>query len=247
MLPLVERIASQLSLWLSPGYPPGDLTLRPDLDSLPALAAEREALWSSLERTTFLTTDEKRALAGFSPASEGFTPKFNPFHDAIGRFTTADGAGGGGRSGGLQLVSDTGRSVDLVDEENRGGHTIKKHVGKSEAFLLNRVRTEVYRIGMFTVGLEAAGTFTSLEAANKLVGSTLADNQEIVAKVASGEFDRAKVDKQFGSPTGTEAYRKSDRSDPYIRDTNAVRVIIVYDRSDPRGFRIATAFPMRKN
>ena len=70
VLPLVERIASQLSLWLSPGYPPGDLTLRPDLDSLPALAAEREALWSSLEKTTFLTTDEKRALAGFTPAPD---------------------------------------------------------------------------------------------------------------------------------------------------------------------------------
>ncbi|MEZ5851841.1 MAG: hypothetical protein R3D68_14445 [Hyphomicrobiaceae bacterium] len=44
------------------------LTLVPDLDTLPALAPEREALWSALEKTSFLTTEEKRALAGFSPA-----------------------------------------------------------------------------------------------------------------------------------------------------------------------------------
>ncbi len=71
VLPLVERIASQLSLWLVPGYAirgaDNALELRPDLDNLPALAAEREALWASLEKTSFLTTDEKRALAGFTP------------------------------------------------------------------------------------------------------------------------------------------------------------------------------------
>jgi phage portal protein BeeE len=38
-----------------------------DLDDLPALAAEREALWSSLERIPLLTRDERRAIAGFSP------------------------------------------------------------------------------------------------------------------------------------------------------------------------------------
>jgi HK97 family phage portal protein len=76
VLPMVHRVASQLSTWLAPAFaaeelPAGPsaagLELRPDLDTLPALAAEREALWASLERTSFLTRDEKRALAGFSP------------------------------------------------------------------------------------------------------------------------------------------------------------------------------------
>ncbi len=80
VLPLVDRVASQLSHWLAPAYSPppdrlqnayeqdGSLRLVPDLDTLPALASEREALWAALEKTSFLTADEKRALAGFSPA-----------------------------------------------------------------------------------------------------------------------------------------------------------------------------------
>jgi hypothetical protein len=71
------------------------LSFRPDTDTLPALASEREALWASLEKTTFLTEAEKRALAGFSPVPDSIGTKFNPYHDELGRFTTTDGAGGG--------------------------------------------------------------------------------------------------------------------------------------------------------
>ncbi|MEZ5853957.1 MAG: phage portal protein [Hyphomicrobiaceae bacterium] len=69
VLPLVERVASEFSHWLgsADGRP---LELKPDLDTLPALAIEREALWASLEKTSFLTTDEKRVLAGFTPVPE---------------------------------------------------------------------------------------------------------------------------------------------------------------------------------
>jgi phage portal protein BeeE len=69
VLPQVERIALGLSGWL--GRLDGRaLVLKPDLDSLPALSGERDALWASLERTTFLSRDEKRAIAGFSPLAE---------------------------------------------------------------------------------------------------------------------------------------------------------------------------------
>jgi len=78
VLPMVDRVAAQLSAWLAPAYAsplaaaegaslPPALELRANLDSLPALAGEREALWSTLEKTSFLTRDEKRAIAGFSP------------------------------------------------------------------------------------------------------------------------------------------------------------------------------------
>ncbi len=77
VLPLVGRVARSLSAWLAPAYEMASATgarsgleLRPDLDAVEALAPEREALWSRLEKTSFLTTDEKRALAGFSPAPE---------------------------------------------------------------------------------------------------------------------------------------------------------------------------------
>jgi phage portal protein BeeE len=76
VLPLVERVASELSLWLGPAFR-DPVELRSDIDTLPALASEREALWASLEKTSFLTTEEKRALAGFSPVPGADDPGLN--------------------------------------------------------------------------------------------------------------------------------------------------------------------------
>jgi HK97 family phage portal protein len=64
ILPLVNRTARALTLWLSPAYG-GNLRLVPDLDDIDALASEREALWARIERASFLTDDEKRAAVGY--------------------------------------------------------------------------------------------------------------------------------------------------------------------------------------
>ena len=97
VLPLVTRTAKALSSWLAPAYeadagmavdtgacarrlagaviypdegnPP--LELRPDIDAIEALSAEREALWARLERASFLTVDEKRAAVGYGPLDRG--------------------------------------------------------------------------------------------------------------------------------------------------------------------------------
>ena len=62
VLPLVQKVASALSIWLSARF--DDVAITPDLDEVPAFAAEREALWSRLEAASFLTDAEKRKLAG---------------------------------------------------------------------------------------------------------------------------------------------------------------------------------------
>jgi HK97 family phage portal protein len=74
VLPLVHRLASALSGWLAPAYAEGQaraLRFVPDTDALEALSSEREALWARLERTSFLTLNEKRAAAGYGPVSGG--------------------------------------------------------------------------------------------------------------------------------------------------------------------------------
>jgi hypothetical protein len=94
VLPLVARTARALTGWLAPAYG-AHLRLSPDLDQVEALAPEREALWARMERTSFLTDAEKRAAVGYGPKQEGgdsatrpfaLQPKFNPNHDAGGRF-----------------------------------------------------------------------------------------------------------------------------------------------------------------
>ncbi len=70
VLPLVGRATSALNRWLSPRF--GDtLRLAYDSDAVDALAIERESIWDRLNQATFLTTDEKRAAAGYGPVAQG--------------------------------------------------------------------------------------------------------------------------------------------------------------------------------
>ncbi|SHE56345.1 phage portal protein, HK97 family [Ruegeria intermedia] len=69
VLPLVTRVAAALSDWLS-GFTGEDLVLKPDLDQVPALAAERDAQWARVANADFLTEAEKRALLGLPALAE---------------------------------------------------------------------------------------------------------------------------------------------------------------------------------
>lgn len=69
VLPLVTRTAKALASWLSPTWHT-HLELRPDLDQIEALTAEREALWARIEKVSFLTLNEKRAAVGYAPLDE---------------------------------------------------------------------------------------------------------------------------------------------------------------------------------
>jgi len=73
VLPIVNRAAKSFSAWLGPAWG-GQLELKPDLDTIEALSTEREALWSRVERSTFLTRNEKRAAVGYGPLPGGDEP-----------------------------------------------------------------------------------------------------------------------------------------------------------------------------
>lgn len=62
VVPLTERLARALTGWLGAQFP--DVRIGCDLDAVPALAPEREALWARLEAATFLTPQERRRMAG---------------------------------------------------------------------------------------------------------------------------------------------------------------------------------------
>lgn len=70
VLPLVARTASALTRWLAPRFGP-DLRIGFDADQVEALAEARRILWEKLEGASFLTTNEKRAAAGYSPLEGG--------------------------------------------------------------------------------------------------------------------------------------------------------------------------------
>ncbi len=283
VLPLVCRTAKAVAAWLAPGFG-GGLELKPDLDQVEALSAEREALWARLERASFLTLNEKRAAVGYGPVEGGDAEralptesgsllvlrKYRPDQARAPRGTPEGGqwvdeGGGGGVSGGDRSRSDaltdaghddsgtresdrvrvaqaeepSGYRVDLHEHRQRGGHTIEEHVGKTDAYMLASVRGD----RGFFYARKRHGSFPSVEAATKLVSSTLARNCEIVDRVARGELDDAFITAEFGSRTGREAFRPAENSEPYLRDTNGVGVFLVHDPEESSGFTIISAYP----
>ena len=177
-----------------------------------------------------------------------------------GQWTSGGGGGGCGGGGSsddsaeagsdaqIQLVQGDrlqGYPVDLREDEGLGGHTISDHVGKSDAFLkldvLDRARGIIESGGDFR-GL-AVSSFPSLDAATRLVNSTLSQNREMVDLVASGEARDATVRAEFASPTGYQAYLAGPNSLPYMRDVYGVRAYIVWDPRSSRGYRVQSAYP----
>ncbi len=63
VLPLAERVWASLSHWIS-GLAGDVIEVAPDLDGVPALAAEREAAWRRISEADFLTEGEKRRMLG---------------------------------------------------------------------------------------------------------------------------------------------------------------------------------------
>lgn len=64
VLPLLSRTAASLSAWLSAIYGEG-LELGHDLDQVPGLSLERDALWARVGAAAFLTDEEKREAVGY--------------------------------------------------------------------------------------------------------------------------------------------------------------------------------------
>ena len=69
VLPLATRVTAAVSEWLSEFAGEG-LELKPDLDQVPALAAERDAQWARVAGADFLTDREKRVLLGLPAVAE---------------------------------------------------------------------------------------------------------------------------------------------------------------------------------
>lgn len=148
---------------------------------------------------------------------------------------------------GTQFAENTSRrySVDLNEEEAPVGvgHTIRSHVGKSDEQLLTVVRERRFNFLTFSAIGRRESSFASVEAANDFVNRTLERNTSAVDLVAGGRVGEEFVTTRFGYVTGREAFRPSPDSEPYMRDTFGVGVLIRHDPRSERGYRVITAYP----
>lgn len=149
-----------------------------------------------------------------------------------------------GSTGRTRVTEDRPYSVDLKEEEARGGHTIRKHVGKTDEEMLARAKARTLAGPGLSAHSYRHGSFRTLEDANDLTSRTLEQNREVVDEVASGARASAFVRTRFGFPTGREAIRlREPNSAPYMRTTYGVGVNIYHDRRSPRGYSVYTAYP----
>ena len=120
-----------------------------------------------------LVADLRRHLA----LKTGFNP--DQPRDDHGRWTDA---------GGGTQVAEGARpySVLLAEEEARGGHAIRTHVGKSDEELLATLRAMRIDTPFVTIAKDAQSSFNSLGSANDFVNRVLETKSPMVDLVASG-------------------------------------------------------------
>ncbi|MEA2883164.1 MAG: hypothetical protein QOH32_2420 [Bradyrhizobium sp.] len=139
-------------------------------------------------------------------------------------------------------------SVNLEEEDARGGHAKSKHVGKTDRELIDVLNADYVRKQSGNLEItdfrREQGSFTSLEQANDLVNRVLEMNKDKVDGVATGKKREATLQERFDFVTGKEAFRPNGDSEPYIRATDNVRVVIRPDNSSWRGYRVHTAYPV---
>jgi hypothetical protein len=102
------------------------------------------------------------------------------------------------------------------------------------------------------VGEKRAGTFPSLEAANKLINSTLAEplNKEKIKAFSEQQLLYSLpwlfVFKTFEAPTGYEVYARG-RQAPRRRATYGVTIQLRRTDKSERGYYIHSAWPMNED
>lgn len=113
--------------------------------------------------------------------------------------------------------------------EMLGGHTLAKHVGKSEAYLRHRLATEP--------DLTAASTFYDRQTAENALTHALHDNGPRVRRWLSGRARSLGVRGSMPQPVGVVLYRSGTAP----VEATGVKVLLRRAESMPAGFHVYTA------
>jgi hypothetical protein len=120
---------------------------------------------------------------------------------------------------------------DLGRDEQRGGHTLDKHVGRTDEELRERLDRER--------DISAASTWTDRAAAEETVAAALRENQGKVDRWNERGFPRANLALHFdaGRPIGRTMHHNKSSSEP----CSGAVVVLKADRDG--GFFVLTTYP----
>lgn len=131
----------------------------------------------------------------------------------------------------LDSRSSHARIRDLERDEQRGGHTLKRHVGKSDMELHTRLAEEP--------NISAASTFTNMETAESTVGEAIRVNQPRIDNWLhrTGGHPNLVLDFDASQPLGRSLRRHASTSEPC---SHAVVVLKWMAQED---FMVLTSYP----
>jgi hypothetical protein len=123
---------------------------------------------------------------------------------------------------------------DLGRDEARGGHTLARHVGRSDTELRDRLRREP--------NISAASTYSDRITAERVVARALARNRTRVDQWLARQGSRPNLVLDYRGSTGDEAIGRSlpRRSSQPMPCSDAV-VVLRWDGQ--RGFLVLTSYP----
>jgi hypothetical protein len=123
----------------------------------------------------------------------------------------------------VQLEGDAQYKVDLQEEEDRGVHAIRDHVGKSNTYLKSQVgKIETPNA---TIVNMVEGSFYTEREAEDYTNKVLALHKDKIYEVVNArEKQTERIEWRFGEVTGKEAFAKTIEGTitPIIRQTFSV-------------------------
>ncbi len=122
--------------------------------------------------------------------------------------------------------------VDLAEEEAAGGHTIERHIGKTEAELRARLAAEP--------GIPAATSFTTIHEAEEVISEALRANDASIRTWAySGGQNKFAFSYSASGPVGYGVVRDSG----VMMQMSKVRIVLRQTNIAGKVYFILTAYP----
>ena len=124
---------------------------------------------------------------------------------------------------------------DLSVDEQRGGHTLARHVGRSDDQLRRRLRDQTQ--------ISAASTYTDRETAERVVGSVLQQSADRIRSWTRRSGSRPNLAlRSIGDPRGPPIGRILERGASTPRPAHGAVVVLRWDDWQ-RSYYVLTSYP----
>ena len=128
----------------------------------------------------------------------------------------------------------TSQGYDLQADEGRGGHTLERHAGKTDAELADRLRRERQ--------ISAASTYADAATASRVVGAALTANRDRVSAWAARSGSRPNLVLLYRDPGPDPIGRSLSRNARTARNCSSARVVVRWQERDGRWI-VLTSYP----